>query len=222
MAAVAAEHGRGGGGAPGRDRLARDRAGGGGGGGGPGGLDVLVANAGVNVPRRPWTSPRPIGTACWMLTSKGSSSAARPGGGWWRKGEGSIVTIASQNGVIGYPYRARTARAKAGVVNPTRVLALEWAARGCGSTPWGPPSWRPPDPGHARRSGAAGGHLGASPWAGWGRRRRWPTPCSSWPARRPPSSPAPASWPTGAGRPSSSPRGIPRPPAAATSVTGSV
>jgi 2-deoxy-D-gluconate 3-dehydrogenase len=46
------------------------------------------------------------------------------------RGKGSIVTIASQNGVIGYPYRAAYCAAKAGVVNLTRVLALEWAAQG--------------------------------------------------------------------------------------------
>ncbi len=40
---------------------------------------------------------------------------------------GKIVNISSQNGVIGYWYRSAYCSAKAGVVNLTRVLAIEWA-----------------------------------------------------------------------------------------------
>src|SRR5262249_59347633 len=43
------------------------------------------------------------------------------------QGSGKIINIASQNGVIGYFYRAAYCSSKAGVVNLTRVLALEWA-----------------------------------------------------------------------------------------------
>ena len=45
-------------------------------------------------------------------------------------GGGKIVNIASQNGVIGYYRRAAYCSSKAGVVNLTRVLALEWAPHG--------------------------------------------------------------------------------------------
>ena len=40
---------------------------------------------------------------------------------------GKIINIASQNGVIGYFNRAAYCSSKAGVVNLTRVLAIEWA-----------------------------------------------------------------------------------------------
>jgi 2-deoxy-D-gluconate 3-dehydrogenase len=43
------------------------------------------------------------------------------------QGEGKIVNIASQMGVVGYSHRAAYCSAKAGVVNLTRVLAFEWA-----------------------------------------------------------------------------------------------
>jgi 2-deoxy-D-gluconate 3-dehydrogenase len=40
---------------------------------------------------------------------------------------GKIVNIASQVGLVGYKYRSAYCAAKAGVVNLTRVLAIEWA-----------------------------------------------------------------------------------------------
>ena len=42
-------------------------------------------------------------------------------------GGGRIVNMASINGVVGYYRRAAYCSSKAGVVNLTRVLALEWA-----------------------------------------------------------------------------------------------
>ncbi|MCA1553882.1 MAG: SDR family oxidoreductase, partial [Chloroflexi bacterium] len=40
---------------------------------------------------------------------------------------GKIINMSSQNGVIGFYYRAAYCSSKAGVVNLTRVLAIEWA-----------------------------------------------------------------------------------------------
>ncbi len=53
-------------------------------------------------------------------------------------GGGKIVNIASQNGVIGYYRRAAYCSSKAGVVNLTRVLALEWAPHGITVSAVGP------------------------------------------------------------------------------------
>jgi 2-deoxy-D-gluconate 3-dehydrogenase len=44
-----------------------------------------------------------------------------------KTGGGKIVNIASMNGVVGYYKRAAYCASKAGVVNLTRVLAIEWA-----------------------------------------------------------------------------------------------
>jgi 2-deoxy-D-gluconate 3-dehydrogenase len=91
-------------------------------------IDVLVNNAGVNIPR----AALEISEADWDrvldVNLKGlfflSQRVAREMIG---AGGGKIVNIASQNGVVGYFKRAAYCSSKAGVVNLTRVLALEWA-----------------------------------------------------------------------------------------------
>jgi 2-deoxy-D-gluconate 3-dehydrogenase len=93
--------------------------------------DVLVANAGVNVPKPALEVTEADWDRVLDVDLKGVFfSCQAVGRRMVARGKGSIVTIASQNGVIGYPYRAAYCAAKAGVVNLTRVLALEWAAQG--------------------------------------------------------------------------------------------
>jgi 2-deoxy-D-gluconate 3-dehydrogenase len=96
-----------------------------------GGMDVLVANAGINVPKaaldvteEDWDRVLDVDLKGVFFTCQ---AAARR---MVARGRGSIVNIASQNGVIGYPQRAAYCAAKAGVVNLTRVLAIEWASHG--------------------------------------------------------------------------------------------
>jgi 2-deoxy-D-gluconate 3-dehydrogenase len=46
------------------------------------------------------------------------------------RGYGKVINMSSQFGVVAYPQRAAYCAAKAGVINLTRCLALEWAAHG--------------------------------------------------------------------------------------------
>jgi 2-deoxy-D-gluconate 3-dehydrogenase len=91
-------------------------------------VDVLVNNAGVNVPRpaldlteSDWDQVLDINLKGLFFLSQRVARAMVAAGG------GKIVNIASQNGVVGYYRRAAYCASKAGVVNLTRVLAIEWA-----------------------------------------------------------------------------------------------
>jgi 2-deoxy-D-gluconate 3-dehydrogenase len=92
-------------------------------------IDILVNNAGINVPKlavdvieEDWDRVLDVNLKGVFFVAQAVAKAAMiPQGG------GKIINIASQNGVIGYYYRAAYCASKAGVVNLTRVLALEWA-----------------------------------------------------------------------------------------------
>jgi 2-deoxy-D-gluconate 3-dehydrogenase len=92
-------------------------------------IDVLVNNAGINVPRLAldvteddWDRVLDVNLkGAFFVAQAVAKKAMVPQGG------GKIINIASQNGIIGYIYRAAYCSSKAGVVNLTRVLALEWA-----------------------------------------------------------------------------------------------
>ena len=91
-------------------------------------VDVLVNNAGVNIPRNALEVTEADWDGVLDVNLKGlffmSQRVARE---MVKTGGGKIVNIASQNGVVGYYKRAAYCSSKAGVVNLTRVLALEWA-----------------------------------------------------------------------------------------------
>lgn len=94
-------------------------------------IDILINNAGINA-RGPvaelseadWDAVIDINLKAPFLCSRvlGPKMAAR---GW-----GRILNLGSILSTIGIPGRAPYASAKAGVVNLTRVLALEWATTG--------------------------------------------------------------------------------------------
>ncbi len=92
-------------------------------------IDILVNNAGINVPQwavdvteEDWDRVLDVNLkGVFFVAQAVAKKALIPQGG------GKIINIASQNGVIGYYYRAAYCSSKAGVVNLTRVLAIEWA-----------------------------------------------------------------------------------------------
>ena len=91
-------------------------------------IDVLVNNAGVNIPRAgPGDHRSRLGSGARREPQGAVLPVAAGRAGDDRDRGGKIVNIASQNGVVGYFKRAAYCSSKAGVVNLTRVLALEWA-----------------------------------------------------------------------------------------------
>lgn len=94
-------------------------------------IDILVNNAGINIPRaalelteEEWDSVLDVNLKGLFFTSQ---RVARE---MVERKRGKIVNIASQNGLVGYYKRAAYCASKAGVVNLTRVLAIEWAPYG--------------------------------------------------------------------------------------------
>ena len=98
---------------------------------GLGPVDILVNNAGINI-RGPVEQ---LSEADWDAVIdtnlKGPFLCARAmGPRMVRRGWGRIINLASTLGVVALPGRAPYASSKAGVINLTRVLALEWAGSG--------------------------------------------------------------------------------------------
>jgi NAD(P)-dependent dehydrogenase (short-subunit alcohol dehydrogenase family) len=94
-------------------------------------IDILVNNAGVNK-RGPIED---LTEADWDMVIdtnlKGPWLCARAIGPKMRdRGWGRIINLASVLGVIAMPGRSPYASSKSGVINLTRVLALEWAGTG--------------------------------------------------------------------------------------------
>lgn len=102
-------------------------------------IDILVNNAGVNIPRealdvteQDWDNVVDVNLKGVFFTSQAVGRVMV------KQKSGRIVNIASQNGIVGYYKRAAYCSSKAGVVNLTRVLALEWAPHGVNVNAIGP------------------------------------------------------------------------------------
>jgi len=96
-----------------------------------GAVDILVNSAGVNIRG----ASEQITEADWDtvidINLKGTFFCSRVfGPRMVRRGWGRVINMGSILSVIGLPGRAPYASAKAGVLNLTRVLALEWAGTG--------------------------------------------------------------------------------------------
>ena len=91
-------------------------------------IDILVNNAGVNraqdafdVTEENWDLILGINLKGLFFLSQQVGREMRDAGG------GKIINMASIMGVVGYYQRAAYCSSKAGVVNLTKVLAIEWA-----------------------------------------------------------------------------------------------
>jgi 2-deoxy-D-gluconate 3-dehydrogenase len=102
-------------------------------------IDVLVNNAGVQVAKNALDITEQDWDMVLDINLKGAFfTAQRVAREMINHKWGRIINIASQNGVVGYLKRAPYCSAKAGLVNLTRVLAIEWAEYGINVNAVGP------------------------------------------------------------------------------------
>ncbi|MSP12599.1 MAG: glucose 1-dehydrogenase [Chloroflexi bacterium] len=92
-------------------------------------VDILVNNAGINIPRwavdvseDDWDKVLDVDLKGTFFMCQAVAKASMI-----PQNYGKIINIASIMGVTGFYYRAAYCSAKAGVVNLSRVLAVEWA-----------------------------------------------------------------------------------------------
>lgn len=94
-------------------------------------VDILINNAGINIRGAVEELTEADWDAVIAVNLKGPFLCARAfGPGMCERGWGRVVNLGSILSAIALPGRAPYASSKAGVLNLTRVLALEWATRG--------------------------------------------------------------------------------------------
>ena len=102
-------------------------------------IDVLVNNAGIQIAKAALEVTEDDWDKVLDTNLKGAFFCAQSVGRQMvKQNSGRIINIASQNGVVGYMKRAAYCSAKAGLVNLTRVLAIEWAEYGINVNAIGP------------------------------------------------------------------------------------
>lgn len=97
-----------------------------------GGIDLLVNNAGINIPQRAVDVTERQWDAVMDANLKGgfflTTAVARS---WLSHGRGgAVVNVASQAGLVAIEERAVYGTSKAALIHLTKVLALEWAREG--------------------------------------------------------------------------------------------
>jgi NAD(P)-dependent dehydrogenase (short-subunit alcohol dehydrogenase family) len=94
-------------------------------------IDILINNAGVNIRGLVEQLTESDWDAVIDTNLKGPFLCARAvGPGMVSRGWGRVINLGSILGAVGLGGRAPYASSKAGVINLTRVLALEWAGTG--------------------------------------------------------------------------------------------
>lgn len=96
------------------------------------GIDLLVNNAGVNVPKPAVEITDQDWDLVFDTNLKGSFFLTTAlADQWIRHGcRAAVVNIASQAGIVGIEERAAYGTSKAGLIHLTKILALEWAKAG--------------------------------------------------------------------------------------------
>ena len=112
---------------------------------GLGRIDILVNNAGIQIAKPALEVTEADWDAVLDTNLKGAFFVAqRVAREMIKQKFGRIINMASQNGLVGYYNRAAYCSAKAGMVNLTRVLAIEWAEHGINVNAVGPTFIRTP------------------------------------------------------------------------------
>jgi NAD(P)-dependent dehydrogenase (short-subunit alcohol dehydrogenase family) len=94
-------------------------------------IDILINNAGVNIRGTVDQLPESDWDAVIDTNLKGPFLVAKVvGPGMVKRGWGRVVNLGSILGAVALGGRAPYASSKAGVINLTRVMALEWAGTG--------------------------------------------------------------------------------------------
>lgn len=94
-------------------------------------IDILINNAGVNIRGTIDQLPESDWDAVIDTNLKGPFLVAKVvGPGMVKRGWGRVVNLGSILGAVALGGRAPYASSKAGVINLTRVMALEWAGTG--------------------------------------------------------------------------------------------
>jgi NAD(P)-dependent dehydrogenase (short-subunit alcohol dehydrogenase family) len=95
-------------------------------------VDTLVNNAAVTLRRTALEMTREEWDEVMAVNLKGSFFMAQQVGRHLvaDKRPGCIVSLASTHGLVGYPQRAAYGISKAGIIQMTRMLAIEWAEHG--------------------------------------------------------------------------------------------
>lgn len=102
-------------------------------------IDILVNNAGTNVQQHVLEVTEDAWDLVMGTNLKGAFFCAQAvGRGMVDRGSGKIINMASTFAQLGFPGRAVYAASKGGVVQFTRVMAIEWASSGVNVNAVGP------------------------------------------------------------------------------------